>query len=89
MQDAKSGRIDCIIVKDFSRLGRNYQKIEEYMQRTFPKGNIRFIAVANCYDSFREQSAGERLATPVINLLNEYHVMETSQKVSRVFVRTL
>ncbi len=84
MQDAKSGRIDCIIVKDFSRLGRNYQKTEEYMQRTFPKGNIRFLAVANCYDSFREQSAGERLATPVINLLNEYHVMETSQKVRNV-----
>lgn len=84
MQDAKDGKIDCIIVKDFSRLGRNFQKTEEYMQRTFPKRNIRFISVANCYDSSREQSAGERLANPIINLLNEFHVMETSEKVRSV-----
>lgn len=80
----KNGDIDCIIVKDFSRLGRNFQKTEEYMQRIFPKLGVRFISVSDFYDSSRELSASERLANPIINLMNEYHVMETSQKVRNV-----
>ena len=84
IENAKNGDIDCIIVKDFSRLGRNFQKTEEYMQRIFPKLGVRFIAVSDCYDSNREMSASERLANPIINLMNEYHVMETSQKVRNV-----
>lgn len=84
IEAAKSGEIECIVVKDFSRLGRNFQKSEEYIQRVFPKLGIRFIAVTNCYDSMREQTSSERLANPIINLMNEFHVMETSQKVRAV-----
>ena len=84
IQAAKNGEINCIIVKDFSRLGRNFQKTEEYLQRIFPKLGVRFIAVANCFDSIREQSSSERIANPVMNLMNEFHVMETSQKVRNV-----
>lgn len=81
MEDVKAGTIDCIIVKDLSRLGRHFQKTEEYMQRIFPKYRVRFIAVNNCYDSSREQTSAQRLTNPLINLMNEYHVAETSQKV--------
>ena len=84
IEDVKKGKIECIVVKDFSRLGRNFQKTEEYLQRIFPELGVRFISVGNCYDSNREQSASERLANPIINLMNEYHVMETSQKVRNV-----
>lgn len=84
IKNAENGIIDCIVVKDFSRLGRNFQKTEEFMQRIFPKMGIRFISVHDFYDSNREQSASERLANPIINLMNEYHVMETSQKVRSV-----
>lgn len=84
IEDVRSGKIDCIVVKDFSRLGRNFQKTEEYLQHIFPELGVRFISVGNCYDSNREQSASERLANPIINLMNEYHVMETSQKVRNV-----
>lgn len=84
IESAKNGDINCIVVKDFSRLGRNFQKTEEFMQRIFPKMGIRFISVGDFYDSNREQSASERLANPIINLMNEYHVMETSQKVRNV-----
>lgn len=85
MMDAvKNGKIDCIVVKDLSRLGRNFLKTEEYLQRIFPKLGVRFIAVNNCFDSSRELSSSERLANPIANLLNEYHVMETSQKVRSV-----
>ena len=84
MQDARDGKFNCIIVKDLSRLGRNFQKTEEYLQRIFPHLGIRFIAVNNCYDSSREITAGEQLMNPMINLINEFHVMETSQKVRSV-----
>ena len=84
IESAKNGEIDCIVVKDFSRLGRNFQKTEEFMQRIFPKLGIRFISINDFYDSNRELSASERLANPIINLMNEYHVMETSQKVRNV-----
>ncbi len=84
IESAKNNEIDCIVVKDFSRLGRNFQKTEEYMQRIFPKLGVRFISVNDFYDSNREMSASERLANPIINLMNEYHVMETSQKVRNV-----
>lgn len=84
IESAKNGEIDCIVVKDFSRLGRNFQKTEEFMQRIFPKMGVRFISVNDFYDSNRELSASERLANPIINLMNEYHVMETSQKVRNV-----
>ncbi|MDE5557443.1 MAG: recombinase family protein [Ruminococcus sp.] len=84
IESAKNGEIDCIVVKDFSRFGRNFQKTEEFMQRIFPKLGIRFISINDFYDSNRELSASERLANPIINLMNEYHVMETSQKVRNV-----
>ena len=84
IESVKNGEIDCIVVKDFSRLGRNFQKTEEFMQRIFPKMGVRFISVNDFYDSNRELSASERLANPIINLMNEYHVMETSQKVRNV-----
>ncbi len=84
MKSAKNGEINCIIVKDFSRLGRNFQKTEEYLQRIFPKLGIRFISVMDCYDNGRELSATEWLITPLINLANEFTVMETSQKIRSV-----
>lgn len=84
LEAAKQGKIDCIVVKDFSRLGRNFLKTEEYMQRIFPKLGVRLISVNDCYDSSRESSSGEYISKPIINLMNEYHVMETSQKVRSV-----
>ncbi len=84
MTAAENGDIDCIIVKDLSRLGRNFQKTEEYIQRIFPKMGIRFLTVTNSFDSSRDMSPIERLANPIMNLMNEYHVMETSQKVRSV-----
>ena len=84
MKAAKNGEINCIVVKDFSRLGRNFQKTEEYMQRIFPALGIRFISVMDCYDNDKELSPNERLLTPLVNLANEFVVMETSEKIRSV-----
>jgi len=84
MKAAQNGEINCIVVKDFSRLGRNFQKTEEYMQRIFPALGIRFISVMDCYDNDKELSPNERLLTPLVNLANEFVVMETSEKIRSV-----
>ena len=47
LEDAKTGRINCIIVKDLSRLGRNYVEMGNYIERVFPFLNVRFIAVTD------------------------------------------
>lgn len=54
MQDIKEGNIDCVIVKDLSRLGRNYVEAGSYIERVFPFFNVRFISVNDHYDSFRD-----------------------------------
>lgn len=50
MQDIKEGNIDCVIVKDLSRLGRNYVEAGSYIERVFPFFNVRFISVNDHYD---------------------------------------
>jgi DNA-directed RNA polymerase subunit M/transcription elongation factor TFIIS len=70
-----------VVVKDLSRLGRNFQKAEEFMQRHFPKLGVRFISVLDGFDSAKILTSSERLAMPIANLLNEYHVVETSHKI--------
>ena len=52
MQEIKEGNIDCVIVKDLSRLGRNYVEAGSYIERVFPFFNVRFISVNDHYDSF-------------------------------------
>lgn len=77
--DAQSGRINCIIVKDFSRLGRNYIESCNYIERVFPFLNVRFIAVNEDFDSFRP---GTDLMMPLKNMVNDYYSKDISKKVS-------
>ena len=57
MEDVREGRVDCIIVKDLSRFGRNYIEAGEYLEKVFPFLGIRFIAVNDGYDSADPASA--------------------------------
>lgn len=65
LEDAKTGRINCIIVKDLSRLGRNYVEMGNYIERVFPFLNVRFIAVTDDFDSFRP---GTDIMMPLKNM---------------------
>ena len=51
MAEVKAGRINCIIVKDLSRFGRDHLGTGEYLERIFPFLGVRFIAINDCYDS--------------------------------------
>ena len=79
LEDAKTGRINCIIVKDLSRLGRNYVEMGNYIERVFPFLNVRFIAVTDDFDSFRP---GTDLMMPLKNIVNEFYAKDISKKVT-------
>lgn len=83
MDDVKSGKIDCIIVKDLSRFGRNYIETGEYIEKIFPFLEVRFIAVNDGYDSF-DQAASDSLSLHLKNLVNDVYARDISAKISPV-----
>lgn len=81
MADVKAGKIDCIVVKDLSRFGRNYLDAGEYMERIFPFLGVRFIAINDCYDSLNSNKETDSLMIPFKNLINEAFCRDTSVKI--------
>lgn len=76
------GKIGCIIVKDMSRLGRDYLRVGYYTDIVFPEADIRFIAINNGIDS---NESTENDLTPFINIINEFYAKDTSKKIRAVF----
>jgi len=81
MEDLKGGRVDCIIVKDLSRFGRNYLDAGEYIERIFPFLGVRFIAINDNYDSLNGNTESDGLVIPFKNLINEAYCRDTSVKI--------
>lgn len=81
MTSMKAGKLDCIIVKDLSRLARERIGADELIQKTFKKYNVRFIAVSEGYDSLTASSSETHTIIPFKNLLNEQYNGDTSIKV--------
>ena len=77
---AKIGGLNCIIVKDFSRFGRNYVETGNYIEQIFPFLNVRFISVNDGYDSKYEDSAGN-LNVAFVNLIHDLYSKDISAKV--------
>ena len=76
------GRIGITIVKDMSRLGRDYLQVGMYTEMIFPNNDIRFIAINNGVDSANQV---DNDMTPFINIFNEFYAKDTSKKVKAVF----
>ena len=81
MEGVESGEIKTVIVKDLSRLGRNYLQVGYYTEIVFPKKNVRFIAINDGVDS--EQ--GDNELSGLRNYFNEWLVRDTSKKIKAVF----
>ena len=80
--DIKSGKINCIIVKDLSRLGRNYIEMGKYLEQIFPMMGIRFIAINDNYDNANSESSdSDSIVVPFKNLLNDSYCRDISIKV--------
>lgn len=81
LEDLKSGRVNCIIVKDLSRFGRNYLETGYYLEKIFPFLNIRFIAINDKFDSM-DESSKDALIVPIKNMMNELYSKDVSRKIS-------
>ena len=82
MEFVNDGKVGTIIVKDMSRLGRDYLKVGMYTEMVFPNADIRFIAINNGVDS---NNQAENDMTPFINIFNEFYAKDTSRKIRAVF----
>ncbi|MDE7182179.1 MAG: recombinase family protein [Clostridia bacterium] len=83
LDDAQSGRIDTIVVKDLSRFGRNYVQVGQYVDYIFPAYGVRFIALNDNVDTADRGSAAMDMM-PIMNVFNEWHAANTSKKIRAV-----
>jgi len=88
LQDLTKGEINCVVVKDLSRLGRNYLETSEYLEKFFPEAGIRFIAVNNGYDSIRKLNGKQEIVIPFSNIVNDMYAKDVSRKI-RSSIETL
>ncbi len=77
IEDIEEGKINCVITKDLSRLGRNYILTGQYTDIYFPSKGVRYIAINDNVDTAK----GESEMAPFLNILNEMHARQTSKKV--------
>ena len=84
LDDVSRGRVNCIMVKDLSRLGRNYIETGNYLERLFPDLGVRFISVADGYDTEAPGFENDKLSMNIKNLVNELYARDISQKVRAV-----
>ena len=80
MDDVRSGKIQCIVVKDLSRFGRDYLETGYYLETLFPHLNVRFIAITDDFDSIREEDRNS-LAIPIKNMVNAMYAKDISKKI--------
>ena len=83
VDDAKTGVINTIIVKDLSRFGRNYIEVGQYIDYVFPAFGIRFIAIQDNVD-MENRDSGSMDMMPIMNVFNEWHAANTSKKIRAV-----
>lgn len=81
MEDVRRKRINCVVVKDFSRFGRNYIETGNYIEKIFPFMKVRFIAVTDGYDSERTPSGNLKLSMNLKNIVNELYAKDIAQRV--------
>lgn len=84
MADIRQKRINCVVVKDFSRFGRNYIETGNYIEKIFPFLNVRFIAVTDGYDSGQVTGDNLQLSMDLKNIVNELYARDIAQKVKAV-----
>lgn len=77
IDDIEEGKINCVVTKDLSRLGRNYILTGQYTEIYFPSKSVRYIAINDNVDT----ANGESELAPFLNILNEMHARQTSKKV--------
>ncbi len=81
MKDVEAGKVNCVIVKDLSRFGRDYIEAGRLIQKTFPAFNVRFIAITDKFDTLTADENEKTLVLPIKNFVNDSYTRDISQKV--------
>lgn len=82
LTDVRTGKINCIVVKDLSRFGRNYKETGNYLQRIFPLLGIRFVAINDNFDTKTAEKNEYGFIIPLKNIMNDTYSRDISRKVS-------
>ncbi len=82
INDIEKGNINCVLVKDLSRLGRDHILTGYYIEKYFPENNVRFISIIESYDSFKSQASND--SSTFIIACNDYYSKQNSIKIKNV-----
>lgn len=81
ISDIEAGRVNCVVVKDLSRFGRDYIESGRYIQKVFPALSVRFIALTDHFDSKTADTGESSIVLPVKNFINDSYCRDISTKV--------
>ena len=81
LEDIRRGIVDCVVVKDLSRFGREYIDSGKYIERLFPALGVRFIAINDNYDSLEGKNQADEIIIPFKNLINDAYCRDISIKI--------
>lgn len=81
LEDIRTGEIDCVIVKDLSRFGRNFVEAGRFLNQEFPLRGVRFIAINDQYDTLQKKSSSDDIVIPFKNLVNDAYCRDISVKI--------
>ena len=82
MAEVRIGKVNCIVVKDLSRFGRNYTELGNFIEKIFPFLGVRFVAVNDNLDTFHMDDPNKSLEVILKNIVNETYATDISKKVS-------
>lgn len=85
LADIYSGKINCVIVKDLSRLSRNYTDAGNLIENLFVQMGVRFISLAENVDSYKDPDSVSSIIVPITNVMNDQYCYQTSKKIRQVF----
>jgi len=81
MEEIRAGKIDCVLVKDLSRFGRNFGESGKYIEHVFPFLGVRFISVNDCIDSANKKGRSDDIVVPFLNLISDAYCRDISIKI--------
>lgn len=85
MDDIRDGSVDCVIVKDLSRFGRNHIEAGNYIENLFPLLGVRFIAINDGIDTINPKTGSDNILIPFKNLVNDAYCRDISIKIRSQF----
>lgn len=85
LADIYAKKINCVIVKDLSRLSRNYTDAGTLIENLFVQMNVRFISLAESVDSYKNPDSVSNIIVPITNVMNDQYCYQTSKKIRQVF----